>query len=174
MRYREQVLKQLDDIGFTLNDKDEPVAKDGKTSQDIYNADGAGEGWWKRIQEDYAAAAVVALADIIEKLEDAKITEVDVNYAGSGDEGWIDDVILSRDGKPVEEGHFGAFAQAGSELAQAVETWAYAELERNAGGWENNEGAYGSIHLDVKTRHVAVDHNVNVETSESMPWSVSL
>lgn len=179
MRYREQVLEQLAEFDFTLNDKDEPVAKDGKTSQDLFDGSAsphAQNGWWQRVQEDYEAAAIVALAEIIEQLEDAGVTRVVANYAGSGDEGWIEDVLLYRGEEQVEEAHYGSFnyGQGGTDLTGSVQDWVHAELDRKAGGWENNEGAQGTITLDVKAREVEVDHSINVETTEPMPWSTSL
>lgn len=74
----------------------------------------------------------------------------EIEYSGSGDEGFIDEVPLDSE-----------------EAREAVESWAYDELAERYGGWEINEGSRGTITIDFDAGTFKIVHGEHViETRE--------
>lgn len=80
-----------------------------------------------------------------------------IEYSGSGDEGYINDITAG----PAIEG-----LAIDTELYQDLEDVAYDLLEENFGGWEINEGSAGTMTIDVKERKVSIHHGWTIETTE--------
>jgi hypothetical protein len=57
-------------------------------------------------------------------------------------------------------------------LRDAVMDLFYGALERQAPGWEINEGSQGSVRLDVATARLHLDHEWN--TTEGHAWDLDL
>lgn len=51
-------------------------------------------------------------------------------------------------------------------LREAIEHMAYDCLAQSHGGWENNEGAYGSFVFDVAAETITLEFNQRFEDSE--------
>lgn len=80
-----------------------------------------------------------------------------VEFNGSGDSGYIEeriefDDIKNRDRKRVDD-------------FNRVEDFLYEMLDNTMGGWEINEGSYGTIHFNLDERTVTVEMMVNQMTT---------
>lgn len=82
--------------------------------------------------------------------------KVVIEYHGSGDEGYIEDIWT----EPAIEG-----IALSDDLESDLEQIAYDILEQQCGGWEINEGSQGTITIDVKARKTVLNHGENrIET----------
>lgn len=80
------------------------------------------------------------------------VTRVDVAYSGSGDEGFINEVILTP---PVP----------GFNTSR-LHNLLYDYLDpAHVGDWVNNEGGFGEISINLETGRVTGDVNFNEMTS---------
>lgn len=77
------------------------------------------------------------------------VTNVVIEYSGSNDEGWINDVIAEGLPDGVE---------LSGDLEDTLKDTAYELLERHHGGWEINEGSVGQILVDVQARKGTIHH----------------
>ena len=111
-------------------------------------------------------------------LSAAGITSVDVTFDGYGDSGQIEsidakadraDTVLPdvtvtlaiigwRDTDPTERT---------LPIREAIEHFAYDCLAQTHGGWENNEGAFGTFLFDVAKQSITLDYNQRFEDIES-------
>ena len=99
-----------------------------------------------------------------DRLAEAGYEKVLIEYAGSGDEGWINDITPH----PGE-----ALAELPSDLHSVLERQAYDVLEREYGGWEINEGSSGTITVLVKERRATISHGWIVETTQHEDKEIS-
>lgn len=81
-----------------------------------------------------------------------------IEYAGSNDEGSINDITAV----PLPEG-----VELADELYHEIEQAAYDLLEDHYGGWEINEGSHGEITVYPKDKRVLLHHG---EIIESTNW----
>lgn len=124
---------------------------------------------------------------ILEALKRYGISKVVVSYDGSGDCGSIGEVKAynkaqarrpSWEGESMEIGHLrvkifkskskfneGADRWEESEevedttLEEAIEDFTYDALALHHGGWENNDGAFGTTTFFVGKKKITMDHN---------------
>lgn len=89
-----------------------------------------------------------------EVLNDLGVTSVTVKYDGYGDSGDIEEVGLDQNAEEID---------ISTDLLNAF----YDRLESAYGGWENNEGAYGTITID--TNDVSIDHIWKDEVLQETP-----
>lgn len=111
---------------------------------------------------------------IITALRKAGVDCVSANYSGYGDSGQFEDVSLEGgspegirislqevrheyDGDTKTYTHW--LSEGCSELQSAVESLLYGWVEREHGGYENNEGGAGQIDIDVTTGEVKWSHD---------------
>ena len=80
-----------------------------------------------------------------------------IEYSGSGDEGYINDIQPV----PAVEGF-----EIRTDLYHELETVAYDILQANFGGWEINEGSAGTMTINVMDRKISIHHGWTVETTE--------
>jgi hypothetical protein len=101
---------------------------------------------------------------VLAALDAARIANVEIGYDGEGDSGQIGaitaktaagkpaalegSVLLNLDGKPRRYC-----------LAEALDAYAWELLAEYHDGFENNEGGYGIIDIDVAKGSVTIDHN---------------
>ena len=52
-------------------------------------------------------------------------------------------------------------------IRDAIEHFAYDCLAQTHGGWENNEGAFGTFVFDVADQSITLDYNQRFEDVES-------
>jgi len=92
-------------------------------------------------------------------LQKLGVEKIDAAFSGSGDEGYINDVIFT----PELSKESGFNLQDFNELI-------YDYLDpANVGDWVNNEGGFGEIRIEVATGKVTGTINFNVTTYETEP-----
>jgi hypothetical protein len=119
--------------------------------------------------DDYEVAKGV----IFDALRKANITEVRVNFDGSGDEGQFDDLEAFNDGTPVDFPELKISLTDDHEdnnLREAIEEMCLDFLENTHAGWEVNEGSEGEFRFDVTNGTIILEFNeryiaVNSETN---------
>ena len=99
---------------------------------------------------------------VFDVLAEIGIHTVTVAFDGYGDSGQIEGIeafdaeknpVTLPDNRPVR------FQGEETTLREAIETMAYAYLEATHGGWENDEGAYGTFVFAVPDRTITLEHN---------------
>jgi hypothetical protein len=118
---------------------------------------------------------------IFAALADAGIHRVTVDYDGSGDSGEIDSIeawTATNEEIPLPSSRKVQLASENPDrrvdhigLEAAVEELAWDFLYDNHGGWENNDGAFGTFVFNVPDRTITLEHNerfteVNTSTHE--------
>jgi hypothetical protein len=110
---------------------------------------------------DTNAADKNAVFDVLAAADLHTVT-VTVAFDGYADSGQIEGIdafdgennpVSLPDNRPVR------FQGVETTLREAIETLAYAYLEATHGGWEDNEGAYGTFVFTVPGRTIALEHN---------------
>ena len=109
------------------------------------------------------------LMDILER---EGVKEVTLSFDGSGDDGSIDDCDLPgnvakikvegckvSDGTIYSAGESETRWKTNCTVNDLLQSICYEALESLYGGWENNDGAYGSFILDVKKRKITFEFN---------------
>ena len=103
-------------------------------------------------------------------LAEAGISSVIAEFDGEGDSGQIGDINAYVGDAPapfpetrvtLQRTSWGGDAVSiiDEPLAQAVETLCYDYLEQEHGGWENNDGAFGTFHFNVAERTIELEFN---------------
>ena len=125
---------------------------------------------WQRHHERLVEANALNKAAVFEALSAAGITDVIVDFDGEGDSGQINNIAAQADGAAadlpatsvtIHTVTWGATVAKTHQcpLAEAIEQLCYDYLAQEHDGWENNDGAYGEFHLDVRARTLALDFN---------------
>ena len=117
--------------------------------------------------EEKRRRAKLGLAKIalLGALKSSRIDAVSIAYDGEGDSGQLTDisastargkatklrgsVVLDLDGRPYRY----------HSLAEALDAFTWAVLQAYHRGFENNEGGYGTLTIDVARGTVMLDHN---------------
>jgi hypothetical protein len=126
---------------------------------------------WQRYREMLADANTLNKAAVFDALAATGITAVTVDFDGEGDSGQIQGVAAQGDDCSVELpatavtirhavwGRTVEITVRDHALKEAIEELCYGFLEHEHGGWENNDGAYGEFHFDVRARTIELDFN---------------
>ena len=101
---------------------------------------------------------------ILAALNRARIATVEVAYDGEGDEGQIGEITSTdRKGKPAAlEGSVLLTlhsTRCSYTLAEALEEFTWEVLAAYHDGFENNEGGFGTLSIDVASGTVSLSHN---------------
>lgn len=88
------------------------------------------------------------------------IKSIRAEYDGSGDSGDIN--YFHCDPEKREEMLDEPLGETGKTLKETLEQICWDGLEAEEGGWEINEGSYGTIEFDVKEQTIKMDHNERV------------
>ena len=107
---------------------------------------------------------------ILPHLASAAIASVRIDYDGGGDEGQAHEVeAFGIDGKPAtvpmigcerhQLNHDGSVTVDIVDLTDALTSLAESALEALHDGWENGEGAFGTVVIDVASQSVTLEHN---------------
>ena len=105
------------------------------------------------------------------------ITTLTIGYDGGGDEGQVEhveafgpagatdlpDVECRRHGMEFN----GTTDEQPDRLTSAIESFGYEVLEGVHGGWEINDGAFGSLTIDVASRSASLEHNSRYTTYDT-------
>ena len=109
-------------------------------------------------------------AIVFDALAAAGLTLVEVEFDGEGDSGQIEGVYAyAGDARTELPESFLTLYQAAQNkgeprttnvsLHDAIETLCYDYLAQTHGGWENNDGAYGTFEFDIRKRSIHLDFN---------------
>ena len=101
---------------------------------------------WEKQQEEQKASARKSLRKFCQQLVKLGVDTVTINYDGYGDSGTLEDPLAFQNDKPVE---------LPSKLNDLLVEFAESYLP---GGWENNDGACGTIVLNIKERKFFREH----------------
>lgn len=122
-------------------------------------------------------------APIYAALKRLGIVRIEVTYDGSCDAGCIDGITAyDAKGKPIDklpdehvtivrrhsawdevkQDYVGRFGPDDVTLADAITDWCYDVLEEQFPSWGNDDGASGTITIDVAKRKGTLDHNERV------------
>jgi hypothetical protein len=103
------------------------------------------ESWQEREARERKEAEA-GLRTVCAVLDRLSVETVEVDFDGSGDEGFVTEVrYLPEPPAGIPEG-----------LKDLVENFVYRILP---GGWEINEGSYGTTRIDVSTAKADTDHH---------------
>ncbi|WP_339758604.1 DUF6878 family protein [uncultured Sulfitobacter sp.] len=111
-------------------------------------------------------------------LSAAGIASVDVTFDGYGDSGQIESIDAKADETdvPLPEATVSLSiigwrdtdpTERTMSIRDAIEQFAYDCLAQTHGGWENNEGAFGTFAFDVTDQSITLDYNQRFEDVES-------
>ncbi|NDA90214.1 MAG: hypothetical protein EBY20_04815 [Alphaproteobacteria bacterium] len=124
---------------------------------------------------------------LFDTLAQTKVSSIEVSFEGCGDSGQIESVdYTDANGKGIDEAYLDKVIVKGSErtsyhewdekkkqmvLTEAregnvrgiIEEICYDKLGASHGGWELNEGSYGTFYFDVSTRKVRLEYNERIE-----------
>ena len=103
---------------------------------------------------DCAQRGQSELATLCPRLAERGITQVEIEYNGYGDSGTVESVTAHNGEKPRK--------LTKKEIDQLTEC-AYSQLP---GGWEINEGSFGTLVLTVQDAKLVRQHNWRIEDSE--------
>lgn len=81
-------------------------------------------------------------------------TKVTITYAGSGDQGFIEDVIIEPE------------IASSRTMERKLRELALPLLEEHYGGWENETGASGEIVIHVDAGKTFLNHGWRVESTQ--------
>ena len=124
---------------------------------------------------------------LFDTLAQTKVSSIEVAFEGCGDSGQIEAVdYTDSKGKGIDEAYLDKIIVKGSEktsyhqwdekkkklvlteategnVREIIEEICYDKLGASHGGWELNEGSYGTFHFDVSTRKVTLEYNERIE-----------
>lgn len=118
---------------------------------------------------------------IIAALAAAGVARVTVIFDGYGDSGGIEDVAVegALTELPAIEvscwqaayGDGEAETEVAKPLKDAVEDLALAYLSQTHGGWENNEGAFGEVVIDVESGTATLDYHERLSRTDDYSYT---
>ena len=124
---------------------------------------------------------------LFDTLAQTKVSSIEVSFEGCGDSGQIESVAYTDSkGKGIDEADLDKIIVKGSEktsyhkwdektkklvlteakegnIREIIEEVCYDKLGASHGGWELNEGSYGTFNFDVSTRKVTLEYNERIE-----------
>jgi hypothetical protein len=124
---------------------------------------------------------------LFDTLAQTKVSSIEVSFEGCGDSGQIESVdYTDANGKGIDEAYLNKTIVKGSEktsyhqwdekkkklvltearegnIKEIIEEVCYDKLGASHGGWELNEGSYGTFNFDVSTRKVTLEYNERIE-----------
>lgn len=106
---------------------------------------------YKRHVQERADRAGESMRRLTTELADLRVLRVSAEYDGYGDSGQIEEVGFFGEGDAVIE--------VGAPIADAVEQLLYDLLEVRHGGWENNDGAFGTFEWQIASGGLTHEHN---------------
>ena len=142
----------------------------------------------RKSQEKKAEKSKVNAKALFDTLSDTRVVSIEVTFDGCGDSGQINDIIftdyrgkeLSCPKLVVKGSHLGhqhkwdekkkEFVEVGGgegDVSAIVEEICYDRLGAYHGGWEINEGSYGTFNFDVLNRKIELEFNERVESVRS-------
>lgn len=111
---------------------------------------------------------------LFDRLDRTPVARIRVEFDGGGDSGQIETIdAQSHDGAPaplpddalplrLSDALDGTPRYDAQSVRDVVETLVYDCLDQGHGGWENNDGGYGTFTFDVAARTIRLEMNVRV------------
>lgn len=124
---------------YEINTEDSHIEKDFSDFSDVRPSWGGDDREVKKLSDPA----------IVEELKSVYGDSCRCSYDGSGDSGWVQDMVDSSKGS--------------KGLNEQLEYICYDLLELYYGGWEINEGSNGSIDFNFEDQTVELNHSQNVE-----------
>ncbi len=126
---------------------------------------------WDRYRERRSAVFPITKAAIFDALNATGVTRIAIEFEGSGDSGQMEQATAFSGEEEIVP-----FPKAWIEITRvdfdeekdtreevnlrdAIETIAYDLLEQTHGGWENNDGGFGTFTFDVAERSLTLDYD---------------
>ena len=121
---------------------------------------------------------------LFDTLAQTKVSSIEVSFEGCGDSGQVEDVdYTDANGKSIDVSKkivkgslttaYMQYSEKTKQLEQGqskegtvreiVEEICYDKLGASHGGWELNEGSYGTFFFDVAARKVRLEYNERIE-----------
>jgi hypothetical protein len=124
---------------------------------------------------------------LFDTLAQTKVSSIEVSFEGCGDSGQIEAVdYTDANGKGIDEAYLNKTIVKGSaktsyhqwdekkkmlvkteakegNIREIIEEICYDKLGASHGGWEINEGSYGTFLFDVAGRKVTLEYNERIE-----------
>ena len=124
---------------------------------------------------------------LFDTLAQTKVSSIEVSFEGCGDSGQIESVdYTDANGKGIDEAYLDKVIVKGSaktsyhqwdekkkmlvktepregNVREIVEEICYDKLGASHGGWEINEGSYGTFLFDIAARKVTLEYNQRIE-----------
>lgn len=107
------------------------------------------------------------LAAALQWCRDGGMVKAVISYDGQGDSGCVEDIYGVNNIDGVETIDNPAVKEALEEAAMKV-------VEDRWGGWENNDGAYGTVTIDTTTGDAEFDHWTRIMSEEEENASLNL
>lgn len=133
------------------------------------------ENWTARYHQQLAASRNALLAKktaLIQVLKPLGIDTAIITYDGEGASGQIEDICATNsENLPIHVDQISITGSAGDEadtktsgatLRSYLEDFAWSVLYAYHDGFENNEGGYGTLTIEVNAGTVTLDHNDRV------------
>lgn len=146
---------------------------------------------WAKIREDQIKRAEQVKANaklLFDTLQETRVATIEVTFDGCGDSGQIESITYEdyrekevSEPKLLVKGSFTGkhhewddkkktFVEVGGgegKVREIVEQVCYDKLAASHGGWEINEGSYGTFLFDVLNRRIELDFNERIEEVRS-------
>lgn len=131
----------------------------------------------RQAAEDDRRDAALLIANktvLLDHLAHTPIARVQVEFDGEGDSGQIESIqAWTSDGTAADlppdiislrlrDGPDGQERMQAQTVAEAIETLVYDALAQTHGGWENNDGGFGSLVFDVAARTLSLTMNERI------------
>ena len=113
--------------------------------------------------------ALQLLAEVRRRFPTA--TKVTVSYTGSGDEGWMDEVCIWAGEEELDEieqspqGWAMPEGKTDDPLTEPLRDFAEEVLLKHCSGYENNEGGFGTVAIDLMRNTTSIEHYDYVQES---------
>jgi hypothetical protein len=125
---------------------------------------------YERHRKTLAESSLLNKTAVFEALAAGGITSVTVEFDGEGDSGQIEAITACSGEARVElpatrvrllraSWNVSTPTYTETALCQAIEGLCYDYLEQEHGGWENNDGAFGTFEFDVGKCTVSLEFN---------------
>lgn len=113
---------------------------------------------WQQEEQERKEQAKTKLFQLFAARQD--VASIEVTYDGCGDSGQIEQLTYFDTENQ-------AINREDKELDDVVEDYVNGLLP---GGWENNDGAFGTVRIDARAQKAHVEHNDRFVDYETSAW----
>jgi Family of unknown function (DUF6878) len=120
---------------------------------------------WQKHRQDRLFEQRQALAALRERLVEQEITSIEAHYDGAGDSGMVESVTFLAGEQTIE---------VTDQDSLVVEGFVEALVQSHEPGWEDNEGSFGIVRIDLATRAVTLEHFSRYTTYEERSYKEAI